>query len=193
MVGIPRASAHRFPHEFSGGQRQRVAIARALAAEPSFLVADEPISALDSSAQASMAALLGQLRDELSLGILLISHDLGVVRDMAQRVAVMYLGKIVEVGPTEEVWEHPRHPYTSALIDAIPLVDGRGLMPVALEGEVPNPMAPPAGCGFHPRCPLAEPRCSETDPIDVEVGSFHTARCLLVVGKTLSNGNGMVP
>jgi oligopeptide/dipeptide ABC transporter ATP-binding protein len=180
MIGMPTSAAGRFPHEFSGGQRQRLAIGRALAVNPSFLIADEPVSALDASAQASIAALLSRLCSEVGLGILFISHDLGVVRELAQRVAVMYLGKIVETGATDEVWGNARHPYTRALIEAIPTADGSGTLPVALAGEVPDPSAPPTGCSFHPRCPLAEPRCQRIDPPELPSGPGHTARCLLI-------------
>jgi oligopeptide/dipeptide ABC transporter ATP-binding protein len=180
LIGLSRGAADKFPNEFSGGQRQRLAIGRALAANPSFLVADEPVSALDSSAQASIAALLGRLRDEIGLGILFISHDLGIVRELSQRVAVMYLGKIVETGPTEAIWKNPRHPYTQALIAAIPIADGSGTLPAALAGDVPDPSAPPTGCSFHPRCPLAEPRCAQIDPPDVPTGPGQSARCILI-------------
>jgi oligopeptide/dipeptide ABC transporter ATP-binding protein len=191
MIGMPRSAAGRFPHEFSGGQRQRIAIGRALAANPSFLVADEPISGLDASAQASIAALLRGLRDEAGLGILFISHDLGVVRELAQRVAVMYLGKIVETGPTEVVWGDARHPYTQALIKAIPVAERDAALPVALRGEVPDPSRPPSGCGFHPRCPVAEGRCAQIDPADVQAAPGHSARCVLV-SQLVEPGPGQV-
>jgi oligopeptide/dipeptide ABC transporter ATP-binding protein len=180
LVGMPRSAADRFPHEFSGGQRQRLAIGRALAPNPSFLVADEPISSLDASGQASIAELLTKLRDEIGLGILLISHDLAVVRELARRVVVMYLGKVVETGPTGIVWDTPQHPYTQALIAAIPLPDGRGRLPSAPTGDVPDPGAPPSGCSFHPRCPLVQPMCRSIDPPEVPLGSLHSARCLLL-------------
>lgn len=180
MIGMPRSAATRFPHEFSGGQRQRIAIGRALAANPSFLIADEPVSGLDASAQASIAALLRDLRDRVGLGILFISHDLGVVRELAQRVAVMYLGKIVEAGPTEAIWSDPQHPYTKALIAAIPVAERNSTLPTALAGEVPDPTRPPTGCGFHPRCPVAKQRCAHIDPPDVPAGPDHSARCILL-------------
>jgi peptide/nickel transport system ATP-binding protein len=162
-VGLPTTAADSYPHEFSGGQRQRVAIARTLAAGPSCLIADEPISALDASAQAQIANLLSELVDDADLGLVLVSHDLSVVRQVADRVAVMYLGRIVEIGDTETVWGSPRHPYTEALVAAIPRADGAGVLPVDLPGDVPDPANPPAGCRFHPRCPIAQDSCRELD------------------------------
>ncbi len=162
-VGLPASAADSYPHEFSGGQRQRIAIARTLAAGPSCLIADEPISALDASAQAQIANLLGGLVDDADLGLVLVSHDLSVVRQVADRVAVMYLGRIVETGDTATVWGDPRHPYTEALVAAIPHADGAGVLPVDLPGDVPDPASPPAGCRFHPRCPLARDGCREQD------------------------------
>jgi oligopeptide/dipeptide ABC transporter ATP-binding protein len=181
MVAMPANAAQRFPHEFSGGQRQRLAIARALAARPTMLVADEPVSALDASAQAAIVTLLAELCRETGIGILFISHDLGVVHQIAHKVAVMYLGKIVEQGALEDVWRDPRHPYTSALIAAAPVADGAGHLPTGLAGEVPNPSAPPLGCSFHPRCPIAEAKCAEIDPPLVQVGNTQAARCLFAL------------
>ncbi|MCC5578324.1 ABC transporter ATP-binding protein [Microtetraspora sp. AC03309] len=163
-VGLPREFATRYPHEFSGGQRQRIAIARALAARPSLLIGDEPISALDASAQAQVARLMRDLAVESGAGLLFISHDLSVVRLIADRIAVMYLGKIVEVGRTAEVWADPRHPYTRALLGAIPAPDGAGVLPAELPGDVPDPAAPPPGCRFHPRCPKVMDVCREREP-----------------------------
>ena len=174
-VGMPAAAVDSYPHEFSGGQRQRIAIARTLAARPSCLIADEPISALDASAQAQVANLLGRLVDDDDLGLVLVSHDLSVVRQVADRVAVMYLGRIVEIGDTETVWASPRHPYTEALVAAIPRADGAGVLPVDLPGDVPVPASPPAGCRFHPRCPLAQDSCRVLDQRLVRVAGREIA------------------
>ncbi|GAA2212557.1 ATP-binding cassette domain-containing protein [Nonomuraea monospora] len=163
-VGLPRDFAGRHPHEFSGGQRQRIAIARALAARPRLLIGDEPISALDASAQAQVARLMRDLAVESGAGLLFISHDLSVVRLIADRIAVMYLGKIVEVGDTAEVWANPRHPYTRALLAAIPQPDGLGVLPEELPGDVPDPASPPSGCRFNPRCPLVMDVCRDKEP-----------------------------
>ncbi|GAA0951161.1 ABC transporter ATP-binding protein [Nonomuraea longicatena] len=163
-VGLPRDFAGRHPHEFSGGQRQRIAIARALAARPRLLIGDEPISALDASAQAQVATLMRDLAVESGAGLLFISHDLSVVRLIADRIAVMYLGKIVEVGPTAEVWDAPRHPYTQALLRAIPAPDGLGVLPAELAGDVPDPADPPPGCRFNPRCPQVMDICRDKEP-----------------------------
>jgi oligopeptide/dipeptide ABC transporter ATP-binding protein len=162
-VGMPTSAVDSYAHEFSGGQRQRIAIARTLATRPTCLIADEPISALDASAQAQVANLLSELVDDEDLGLVLVSHDLSVVRQVADRVAVMYLGRIVEIGPTETVWANPQHPYTEALVAAIPRADGAGILPVDLPGDVPDPANPPTGCRFHPRCPIAQDSCSELD------------------------------
>jgi len=176
-VGLPAVAAERFPHQFSGGQRQRIAIARALAAQPRCIVADEPISALDASAQASIANLLLDIVRDLGMGLLFISHDLAVVRKIADVTAVMYLGKIVESGPSRDVWTSPLHPYSRGLIAAIPRPDGAGRLPAELPGDVPNPAAPPSGCRFHPRCPSAIAVCAEQEPDRLQLLPGRTAAC----------------
>jgi len=163
-VGLPADVAERYPHEFSGGQLQRIALARALAARPRLLIGDEPISALDASAQLQVATLMRALAVKSGAGLLFISHDLSIVRLIADRIAVMYLGRIVETGPTADVWDHPRHPYTQALLAAIPQPDGAGRLPAELAGDVPNPSARPTGCSFHPRCPRAFDGCDREEP-----------------------------
>ncbi|GCD92383.1 ABC transporter ATP-binding protein [Embleya hyalina] len=176
-VGLAAEFVDRFPHEFSGGQRQRIAIARVLAAEPSCIVADEPIAALDASAQASVANLLLDLARERNVGLLFISHDLSIVRQIADTVAVMYLGTVVESGPTAQVWDDPRHPYSKALISAVPRADGSGELPVDLPGDVPDPAFPPTGCRFHPRCPIATDACEVDEPALVEFLPERRAAC----------------
>jgi oligopeptide transport system ATP-binding protein len=174
-VGLRPELARRWPHEFSGGQRQRIAIARALASRPRLIIGDEPVSALDVSVQAQVINLLQDLIAEFRLTFVLISHDLGVVRHIADRVAVMYLGRIVEMGPAEQVFRAPRHPYTRALLAAVP--GQGGAKPAALEGDAPSPIDPPSGCRFRTRCPFAEPLCAERMP-ELE-GTTHRAACHL--------------
>ncbi|WP_127901670.1 ABC transporter ATP-binding protein [Solirhodobacter olei] len=165
-VGLPVQAATRYPHEFSGGQRQRIGIARALASGPKVVVGDEPVSALDVSIQAQVVNLLAELKEELGLTLVVIAHDLAVIRHMADRVAVMYLGEIVEQAPAHALFAAPRHPYTEALVWAIPLPDpGARRAQSRVAGELPNPTAPPSGCRFHPRCPYAIARCSAERPV----------------------------
>lgn len=165
MVGLPADALERYPSAFSGGQRQRVAIARAIAVGPRFLVADEPISALDVSVQAAILELFSDIKTRLCVGTVLISHNLAAVRQVCDRVAVMYLGRVVEIGKREEIFEDPRHPYTKALLSAAPRVRGAGGRPMLLlKGEPPSTAARPSGCPFHPRCPRAEPTCADELP-----------------------------
>ena len=178
-VGLPRDAARRFPNEFSGGQRQRVSIARALVARPTVIIADEPISALDASAQAQIANLLVALAREFDLGVLLISHDLGIVRHVADVVTVMYLGKIVETASTRSLWDRPLHPYSEALLAAAPAHDGAGVVPKALPGEIPDPSHPPAGCRFNPRCKYAFARCTSEEPPLLRLGNRRASACWL--------------
>ena len=176
-VGIPEEFLYRYPHQFSGGQRQRIGIARAIAAEPSFIVCDEPVSALDVSVQNQILNLLKDLKASRALTFLFISHDLSVVRYLADRVCVMFLGKICEIGPTEEVYQRPRHPYTRFLLDAVPVPDPsqRGKDIRLLKGEPPSPADPPSGCRFRTRCPFAAERCAAEDPELRDIGGVQAA------------------
>jgi oligopeptide/dipeptide ABC transporter ATP-binding protein len=182
-VGLSERLINRFPHEFSGGQRQRIGIARALASEPQFIVCDEPISALDVSIQAQVVNLLEDLQDRLGLTYLFIAHDLSMVRHICDRVAVMYLGWIVELGERNDLYEHPLHPYTTALLSAVPVPDpkkDRARRRIILGGDVPSPSNPPSGCRFHPRCPLAEEICSREIPAWRQAAPNHWVACHIV-------------
>ena len=177
LVKLDPADGKKYPHEFSGGQRQRIAIARALSNNPEFIVCDEPTSALDVSVQAQILNLMRDLQDELGLTYLFISHNLAVVRHMATRIGVMYLGKLAEVSPAKDLFLNPRHPYTQMLLDAVPDIEMTGRERRAVKGEVPNPINPPSGCMFHPRCPHAFDRCSVEEPAPVKTGDTSTTAC----------------
>jgi peptide/nickel transport system ATP-binding protein len=175
LVGLSAADGQKYPHEFSGGQRQRVAIARAISGDPEFIVCDEPTSALDVSVQAQILNLMRDLQERLGLTLLFITHNLGVIRHMATRVGVMYLGRLVETAPTRDLFAAPRHPYTRMLIEAIPDAHApkRAREPIA--GEIPSPIDPPPGCAFHPRCPLAFERCRREIPELIDGVACHAA------------------
>ncbi|TDF93720.1 ABC transporter ATP-binding protein [Paenibacillus piri] len=177
IVGLSKYSLNKFPHEFSGGQRQRIGIARAVILQPKLIVCDEPVSALDVSIQAQILNLLKSLQNNFQLTYLFIAHGLGAVKFMSDRIAVMYLGKIVELARTSDLFKQPKHPYTKALLDAYPVPNplSRGKERIILTGDVPNPAAPPSGCRFHTRCPLAQPRCREEEP--GLQGAQHMAAC----------------
>ncbi|MBO0879487.1 MAG: ATP-binding cassette domain-containing protein [Mycobacterium sp.] len=193
LVGLPADAVSRFPHEFSGGQCQRIGIARSLAAEPTFLVLDEPVSALDVSIQAQILQLLTDLQTRLGLSYLFIAHDLAVVGQMSDRVAVMYLGKIVEIADRESLYARPHHPYTQALFSAVPVPDPKlsaERSRAVVSGEVPSSLNPPAGCRFHTRCPLARDRCRVEEPPLERVGDAHEVACHFAEEALLSNPLG---
>jgi oligopeptide transport system ATP-binding protein len=182
-VGLNFDQLNRYPHEFSGGQRQRVGIARALAVEPELIICDEPVSALDVSIQAQVINLLRDLQQKFGLAYVFIAHDLKVVEHMSDQVAVMYLGKIVEIAKAKELYSNPQHPYTKALLSAIPNPDPNGKKDrLILRGDVPSPMNPPTGCQFHPRCPMAEARCAQEIPLlkSNKQEQIHQTSCLLI-------------
>lgn len=186
LVGLNPKFADRYPHEFSGGQRQRISIARALALSPSFIVCDEIVSALDVSIQAQIVGLMMKVQKELGLTYIFIGHDLSVVRYLSNQVAVMYLGKIVELTDSDELYDNPQHPYTKALISAAPIPNptaDRARQRILLDGEIPSPINPPKGCNFCTRCKYADKRCMEEEPEMVDVGNKHMVACHRVTGK----------
>lgn len=181
LVGLAEDALNRFPHEFSGGQRQRIGIARALAVEPEFVIADEPVSSLDVSVQAQVINLLMELQKKLHMTMLIIAHDLRLVRHVSHRVAVMYLGRIVEIAPRDLLFEYPLHPYTCALLAAAPRIDPTQRPgSAAIKGEPPSPIDLPSGCRFHPRCERATERCKAEEPQLVEVEEGHYVACHIV-------------
>lgn len=179
-VGLPEDAMHKFPHEFSGGQRQRIGIARALAIHPEFIIADEPVSALDVSVQSQVLNLMMDLQDEFHLTYLFISHDLSVVKHISDRVAVLYLGRVVEIGTKKELYANPLHPYTQALLSAIPVVNfDEPKQEILLQGELPSPMNPPVGCVFHTRCPFVMEKCHQERPMLQHENANQRVACFL--------------
>ena len=179
QVGLDASYINRYPHEFSGGQRQRIVIARALASYPEVLFCDEAVSALDVSVRAQILNLLEELQDELKLTYMFVSHDLSVIEHICDRIVIMYLGKVVEVGTKDDIFKNPKHPYTQALLSAIPLVGKKKTERIILEGDIPSPVNPPSGCRFHTRCPYATERCTTEVPEMVDLGGEHRAACHL--------------
>lgn len=179
QVGLSEECLNLYPHEFSGGQRQRIAIARALVLSPEFVLADEPVSALDVSIQAQIINLLRDLKENYNLTIVLITHDMSVIKYLADRVAIMYLGEIVEIGTTDEIFNNPRHPYTQALLSAVPKIEDDNTDRIILSGDLPSPASLPDGCKFHTRCPECFERCPHEKPLDIKISETHFVKCFL--------------
>lgn len=178
-VGLSEDCLKLYPHEFSGGQRQRIAIARALVLDPEFILADEPVSALDVSIQAQIINLLKELKEDYNLTFMLITHDMSVIKYLADRVAIMYLGEIVEIGKTSEIFDNPKHPYTQALLSAVPQISGNQSERVILSGDLPSPADLPQGCKFHTRCPKCFDKCNKNQPCDIKISDTHFVKCFL--------------